>query len=402
MNKSIQLCIVSDQSLANIIPILQFRPVAVALAISAEMQRKNVGRIIRNILKAEGIEEISLPEIPSDFKSLQEYCLNTVTGLKDKYPGSPLIYNATGGTKLMVLSFVTQYAGEFDEVIYTDTEHHKILSIKKDMSAVEQPMRSVLDITGYLKAQGKTVRKIESDTPGFQENVYSRKEATEFLARHADKFDSFLGELNKLIGDATEKKVRSDEYSIIAALQQFNQPISGLRKEAIQLLVKHNLLQWAPDKPGSIYLHNPNAIGYLKGAWLEEYAYLCGMKSGAEHVALSVSFTDDFAPKENIRNELDVVVLHNNVCLIIECKTGNFRKDVDKAHDVIYQMDSLKRGAGSFAKSVLLSARPLDHETREGRKVAVESRARSSQIEPIVGSALKDLTQHIKSALSIE
>lgn len=401
MNNSIHLCIVSDQSLANIIPILQLKPASVALAISAEMQRKNAGKIIRDFLKTTGVNLIELPEIPSDFKGLQEYCLNTITDLKANHPGKAIIYNATGGTKLMALSFVMPYAGDFDEVIYTDTEHHKILSISNDMSAKELPMQSVLDITSYLKAQGKTVRKVLSDSPDFNQQITARSEATDFLARHAVDLDSFLGELNKIVGDAARRKERSDHYIIETPHNTFNQKIRGHRKEALQLLAKNNLLQWDEGQPESIYFHNPETIGYLKGGWLEEYAYLCALKSGAEYVGMNVTFTDDYAPKADIRNELDIVVLHNNVCLIIECKTRNFRKDEEKAHDVIYQMDSLKRGAGSFAKSVLLSARPLDHETKDGKKVAVESRARSSQIEPIVGAALKDLTRHIKTALSI-
>jgi hypothetical protein len=400
MNNSIHLCIVSDQSLANIIPILQLRPASVALAVSAEMQRKNAGKIIRNFLREADINVIELPEIPSDFKELQDYCLSTVTTLKEKYPGAPIIYNATGGTKLMALSFVMPYAGDFDEVIYTDTEHHKLLSITKNMSAIELPMQSVLDIRGYLKAQGRTVRNIQSASADFSDIANARREATDFLARNSIELDSFLGELNKIVSDATTKSGRSDSYVIVAPQQTFNQKIRGVRKDVMQLLARLDLLQWDSAKPESLYLHNAQTISYLKGGWLEEYAYFCALKSGAEHVALGVTFTDDYASKADIRNELDVVVLHNNVCLIIECKTRNFRKEEEKAHDVIYQMDSLKRGAGAFARSVLLSARPLDHETKDGKKVAVESRARSAQIEPIVGEALKDLTQRIRAILS--
>lgn len=392
------ICIVSDQRLANVIPILQLKPEYVTLVVSDDM--KPISEQLKSFLKVYSsnttvIERTGLPK--TSIEAIQEFCLNLITDLKDKFPNTELIYNVTGGSKLMAIAFM-QFAKDFDDIIYTDTATHHILSIK-EMPSLAINMISVLDINSYFKAQGKTVRDIKSNDATQIDIIKKRLKVTNYLAKNAEVLEHFIGEINQKVKAAVEE--RNKKIVITQPQQQFNQPVKKQKFELLQLFKELDLIQWDESSPQKFYLHRTDTIRYLTGEWLEEYAYFCALNSGADYIGWSVQFTDDSNPKANIRNELDVVVLHNNVVLIIECKTMKFGFDSNKDNNTIYQMDSIKKGAGTFAKSLLLSARPLDHETKDGRSVALEARARSADIEPIVGESLKHLTQRIKEILSI-
>ena len=393
------ICIVSDQRLANVIPILQLEPEYVTLVVSDDM--KPISEQLKSFLKIyrKNTTVIEKTGLPTDsIESIQEFCLNLITDLKDQLPNTELIYNVTGGSKLMAIAFM-QFAKDFDDIIYTDTATHHILRIK-EMPSSAVDMISVLDINSYFKAQGKTVRDIKSDVASQIDIIKKRLKVTNYLAKNAEVLEHFIGEINQKVKSAVEE--RNNKIVITQPQQQFNQPVKKQKFELLQLFKELDIIQWDESSPQKFYLHRTDTIRYLTGEWLEEYAYFCAVNSGADYIGWSVQFTDDSEPKADIRNELDVVVLHNNVVLIIECKTMKFGFNANKDSNTIYQMDSIKKGAGTFAKSVLLSARPLDHETKAGKQVAVEARARSAAIEPLVGSQLKQLTQKIKETLAIK
>ena len=53
MNKHIQLCIITGQPLANLIPIIQFKPEAVAMVISTGMQKNGKAVAFKKFLLTE-------------------------------------------------------------------------------------------------------------------------------------------------------------------------------------------------------------------------------------------------------------------------------------------------------------------------------------------------------------
>jgi len=124
--------------------------------------------------------------------------------------------------------------------------------------------------------------------------------------------------------------------------------------ELIHQLVSANLCT-IDDK--HITFTSENAARYLGGAWFEEYAYVTAIELGIEHVAMSVE--GHWLGKNNIdssvSNELDLVLIHNNQMLIIECKTINWQKN-KKGQDTVLKLESLIRNlGGSHAQGILLS-----------------------------------------------
>jgi hypothetical protein len=88
---------------------------------------------------------------------------------------------------------------------------------------------------------------------------------------------------------------------------------------------------------------------------------------------------------------MDVVVVHNNRLLMIECKTGNLARD-RKDEDIIYKLDSLTDQAGGLlGAGALVSFRPLDYSNKKGRKVNVRARAGSVSLLTCEAGELSDL-----------
>jgi Domain of unknown function (DUF1887) len=128
---------------------------------------------------------------------------------------------------------------------------------------------------------------------------------------------------------------------------------------------------------------------YLSGQWLEEYVWHIVSDLKPDDVKANVEFTEMGAPKDDIRNELDCVIVHHNRLLMIECKTIKFKKNADKNADIVYKLESLgHRAGGLYGAKWLISARPLDK--------ATEKRAREYAIKVISGTALKDLKETLK------
>lgn len=117
-NYTHHICIVSDQRLANIIPILQLKPTHVELVVSESM--KSISQQIVVFLK-KYLPLITVREhiglSTGDVDQMQETCLNLIMSLREENPTAKIIYNVTGGSKLMAIAFMA-FANDFDDIIF--------------------------------------------------------------------------------------------------------------------------------------------------------------------------------------------------------------------------------------------------------------------------------------------
>lgn len=387
----IQLCIVTGQALANLIPILQYRPDRVALVVSGQM-KDEADRLIQT-LKSVGWEAdrmdlfAGLPAEPYD--AILQYAMDVHEQLESRYPGARITYNATGGTKLMALAFSHWFGSDdVNDVIYADTSNHRIEYVSSKKARAE-PMQAVLNLEIYLKAQGKTLRARQDQDPGWQEKAQLRKQATRYLAENAGKLGGLVKLLNEVYVPDNNKKVAP------AILRLEHPPRSDWRK-ALALLEQGEVFEMG-DSIQEWYPKSRDAAVYLSGAWLEEYVWFAAKDAGANEVGLSVTFTDDSDRKSDIRNEIDVAVVHDNQLLLIECKTGNTTRD-QKDQDIVYKLDSLSdQAGGSLGSSALISFRPLEHTTKNGRLVNARARASSVDVHTCEHEQLSDLRALIKN-----
>lgn len=388
----IHLCIVTGQPLANLIPLMQYRPQQVALVVSDEM-KDQADRFIR-VLRSENWDHDSIhvfDGLPSDgYENILHYAMQVYEQLESRFPDAHIVYNATGGNKLMALAFSQWFAADRrNDIIYADTANHKIEVISAGRERSE-PMKPVLDLALYLKAQGKTLRTRQDQDEDWLEKAQRRKPATRYLAEHYAPLKGLVSLLNRTYGGDNNRDGASP------TVLRLDEPPRGEWKKALELLQAGGVLDTG-DSGQDWYPVTGDAARYLSGAWLEEYVYFAARDAGAEEVALNVVFTDDSQRKSDIRNELDVWVVHNNQLLVIECKAGRIARQERKDQDTVYKLDSLSDQVGGLLGArALVSFWPLEHRTREGRSVDVRARARSVHIFTCEAEELPRLRARIR------
>ncbi|MFB4203584.1 hypothetical protein KBTX_02388 [wastewater metagenome] len=377
---SMHILLVSNQLLGNIIPTLMDRPDRAALVVTESM-RPQAARLTE-ILEQQGIGVQRFDDAPEvDMPRLEEFALDVLSRLAGQ--ADELVLNLTGGTKLMAIGFLDVLRSDVDRCVYTDTAHGRleILPAREPRQA-PRPLGSVLDIPTYLLAQGFRVRQTGSANDEYMDGVADRKQLCKRLGRQAPDWGDFLGALNNLASRAMD----GDE--LVWPEQRFESAPHGRWAKALDWLSSEGLLDWegGPD----IAFLDPERTRFLNGGWLEEYVYHWFVDEGADHVDLSVTGT--WEGTHGARNELDVVAVHANRLLVVECKTTRHGRDVSADDQQFYKLDSLSQDVrGLFGHTWFVTAR---HPSEEMHK-----RARQHGIEVIGPGRLPTFRSEVRGWL---
>lgn len=349
----IHVAIVSDQTLANLIPALTERPAKVYLACSESMARKGIDRRLKTLLEPHGIGVEVVPRAPDvGLMQITEYARRLATRIRAEHSQAEIVLNATGGTKPMVLGFVDVFSEVAVRVLYTDTQHRRIEYLPKRGKRVAsmRPMKDVLDVPRYLQAQGFIYEGAVSDSPEWRKRADGRKNVTEYLAQNVNRLGGFIGAVNTLAHQALDK----NGENLVNPEQSFKEAPGGEWETAIKRFEKSALLRRRSDV--NVEFLNAESTRFLNGGWLEEYAWHTVVERKVFDARMGVRGSWE-AGKE-ARNEFDVLATHSNQLLFIECKTLRYGAESEKDSNALYKADSLGQDArGLFGSTWLLSAR---------------------------------------------
>lgn len=346
----IHVCLVSDQILANLIPALMERPDRVVLVASAEMKRREQDQRLAQALFRYGIPADTVDDVPDvSLNNIRRYAEALRDALSESTSSATVTLNATGGTKLMMLGFVEAFRQRAIRTIYADTAHRRI----EEFGGEETAMANVLDVPGYLAAQGIRIDRVDSDDESCREAIEKRAELTRFIGKNIGKLQAGIKILNGMLAQAIEKDPSTREERLI-------KPDHPLKKGAwgdFEKLLVHGaalgLLEWRKAE-NSVRFTDLESARYFKGIWLEEYAWLCARDSHPFDVRMGVHRAG-ISDKEV--NEFDLLAAHGNQLLYVECKTANYQQAIGKANQDAYKIDSLSRVTrGLFGETWLLSA----------------------------------------------
>lgn len=339
-----QICIVTGQPLANLIPILHFKPKEVILVATNFMDQK--AEQFKNLLQSFDFVEniIVLDKCPdTDLNNINAF-------LKDKLatqlPAQPCIFNLTGGTKLHSFSmYETFKQREFDDqFIYIDTQNRLLEYYpNKNKPFKNELLPLVLNTKMILTGMGKLFKKAKSEQKNWCDVIQKRQELTRFIAKNIgnQEIQQIIGSLNKIIGELynggksdTTKPKNGKLYNIPR----------GQAKTLLQLAQEHNLIFWTEDTE-KIKFNNYKKACYLSGIWLEEYVWLCAKEIGFDELYCSLEFRDkdDQAP-----NEIDLFIQHQNIALAIECKSATGIKKADSSQNMFHKLSGVASRAGGL------------------------------------------------------
>ena len=376
---NIQICLVSDQLLANYIPAMMYQPDQVHLVSSAHVLKKGLTARLERMLQDQGMSVFLHDDLPdSDIQLIREFANWLAQSIDLETPNANITLNITGGNKLMALGMWEVFNGAV-EVIYTDTFNQCIEHLHNNQ---QEPIESVLDVPTYLEAHGVRYIKALSDDDEWHNNVQSRKRITNYIAKHTDSLGRLIGTLNYHVHNAIEEIDR--EQVLTVPKQTMARRPNFLGCGAMDTLEKEGLLTW--DGHTEFTFANVESARYLGGVWLEEYAYLCAVEAGVESIACSVKI--NWEKSRQTTNELDLILVHRNRMLFIECKTLRFGVNEQKDSDMVYKISDLgDEMRGLFGKTWLVSARkPND---------VLVARAKSRQLLIVAEKDLTRLKSHI-------
>ena len=134
------LCLVSRQTLQNLLPICHYQPQRVFFLSTIEEDASRVS--LEAVLRERGI--VCEPPVYVDAydpANIAQAC----AGLRDQLKGKPLIVNLTGGTKVMSLATYRVFSQTDCEIIYTDTPNARLLVLHPEKGE-SQPLRADLDL----------------------------------------------------------------------------------------------------------------------------------------------------------------------------------------------------------------------------------------------------------------
>ncbi|MBI3303620.1 MAG: DUF1887 family protein [Deltaproteobacteria bacterium] len=338
------LCLVSRQTLQNLLPILHYRPQRVFFLSTREEDASRVS--LEAVLRERGVAcEPPVYVDAYDPADIAQAC----AGLRDRLRGERLIVNLTGGTKIMSLAAYRVFSQLNCEIVYTDTPNSRLLVLHPEGRAPE-PLRADLDIFTYLRANGH----LASTRP--QPSWGAHPSLSAFIGQHVTALAPFLGALRLRLNLSQG----GDLYARLPFLRKQGKglhllkgrPLPGLTPEVEKLLASGKaagLIERSRKTEEFIELtvSGPPARAYLCGGWLEEYVEEAAREAGFEQVVRGVSLRWNEQPAEE-KGELDVVVLHRHRLHVLSCKTGAYKEH-------IYELESLsKRAGGLFASAALV------------------------------------------------
>jgi hypothetical protein len=361
---NVHICIVSDQVLANLIPALMERPERVYLAASTGMTEKGKTELLRRILEERGIKVAVQQGLPDmNLAAMRNFAQDLLDRVRREGGNAKVTLNVTGGTKLMTLALFDACSSGVDRIIYTHTDRDLIEELPKDLKGgeVTGKIEPVLDVPTYLRAHGFRCLKSRSDGRRWRDRCLVRLDLTEAFVQISLRHERFLGALNYAASNAL-----GGGGNLSRPEQDLSHRLGPQKQVFLAHLVEKGLLYW--DGKQSVEFCDVESARYVGGGWLEEYAWLKLASLRPDDVRCGVEGRWERARK--VMNEFDVVAVHNNRLLLIECKTLRMDREGMRDTEILYKLDSLAMDLkGLYGSVLLLSARvPTDAMKRRARQ----------------------------------
>ncbi|HIF9188831.1 TPA: Card1-like endonuclease domain-containing protein [Photobacterium damselae] len=336
-----------------------------------------------------GINDIEIQSCHTsmDYARLYQHAKNLFERLRAEHPDAMLALNATGGTKPMSIAF-TQVFDQLEQqsmVIYTDTEHQKITILNPNADKLPSlPYHSVLDIENYLYLNNFQLNSLIDNQSLAHEAILARKTFSQYLLVLFEKHRGLLKMMNALCQQTNMGHPFTPFCPNVilksAPKDKFHDLLTACQQQGLLTFTDID-----------ITFSNKESACYLGGHWLEELVYCTAIDAGIEHVAMSIEGSWDnsaLSSTTQAENELDVVLVHNNQMMLIECKTLDWQQH-NLGQSVTLKLDSLHRKlGGSLSQGMLISVCELGAKNQQ----RIDN---SRNLTSVMGSQLHQLEQQI-------
>lgn len=352
------VCLVSDQLIPNVLPVMREKPERVILLTTGKMQNK--AALLRDFLQRRGASVASQPIDAYDFASTLAACREVIDRCG---PKGDITLNVTGGTKVAALAAYQSFYFDNCRIIYMDTDNGQLLELG-DQTAAHPFADNLLKVRDHLALYGKTAFAPNAETRSLEE-VRNGRANTSLLCSLFLHNPEVLHSINGQLARQVQSNIPQLDFA-------------GMDEPGVQvydLLVQTGVAEPAdstrlcvPDRANRFYLH---------GGWLEEYVFntvadmqLAGMDS---QLNVGIEWNADVTGRKRTTNELDVLFTHQNRLHVISCKTSRLDEETSEGRGALYELDSLHTSAGGlFARAMLVSFHKLkEHDARRAKDMRI-------------------------------
>lgn len=376
----VHVCLVSEQTIQNVLSILHFNPDAVFLVSTKKMESE--GRS-KSIIKALELKGFDISKIYNPIVVIEDSitdCTKKIEEQISEIGDANFTVNITGGTKIMAISAFEVFKDYGAQIGYIPIGKNEYITVfpKKQVNRIEK-ISIRLGVVEYLTAYGLEVLNKEKLNKKAQ-IAHSRKELTEYILNYYNEIQRVMDKfIEKLREQRKNKKGVSFEYQPSNAFEQKMLENAGFENDG-ENYRKHL---------------SKDEIEYFTGGWLEEYCF-------NELLNLKNSLIDDIVTSIEIKkgeyqNEIDVMFTSNNALYTIECKSGSQSHDPDV--DILYKIAALRQNFGLSAKSFLVTTSSAIFDKEGKIKSHIQARANDYKTTIITKEDLSKIKEIVQSTL---
>ncbi len=388
------VCLVSDQTIPNIIAVADLRPEYLLLLSTGSMEKKGKSEAILKTLALHGADYrgnhkiiVLAEDSPADFrKAVGEWVESTDREWE-------FVVNLTGGTKLMSIGAYDFFKSNFgSEMIYVPISKNEFVTpfpIRRHKTPT--PLKQRLSVIEYLTAYGFEVAN-EHKLAENSSRAEARKDTTNFIFDHyPDLFPLLRFFREKIL--PIEKKLKNDKEYL------FKEVLADASESQAELLERLGFENGAGGVEKTIFKRDWD---YLKGGWLEEYLFICIREAASSGPGADILLNVNCKDPRGVANEFDVVFTWENSLHLVECKSleaseGDDGRIGGTVKAFLYKLGALRFNFGLTPRAYLATtSSDVLNEKRELKKHMVD-RGRQFSTELIPLQIERDVKGYFKS-----
>lgn len=372
----VHVCLVSEQTIPNILGIYHFKPDRVVFCSTSRMEREGKTDAIINTLKLYKLDYSKASErVIVNQDSLEDCELKFASEITQKYKDIRLTVNLTGGTKIMVLGAYNVFRENAEQMIYTPIPRNEFLAVYPKSVDCKIPMSLDLrlSVEAYVTAYGIKVKN--SNKIGQSKSNARRNEnlCTWIVESYTDIEDLLIELYGKLKEHRDNRNFKLKTNYI---------PRNQKEREFLKRL---GMTDGKIDKTLS-----REEIRFITGDWLSDFCFNEIYKLSVDDCVTGI----EIISSKGTDNEFDVMFTKDNALYIVECKS--LRQSHDKDADILYKISALQHDFGLRVKGFLVStARSILYDSNN-IKESILRRARQCNAEVIHPDSIRDMNSWIK------
>lgn len=335
---NIHICLVSEQTIPNILGIYHFKPDKVIFCTTEKMEKQKRTDSIINTLKLYDVDYSDSnrnERVVVDQDCLDD-CEMKFLKIAKRYCKDDVVVNLTGGTKIMVLGAYNIFKEMANRMIYTPIPKNEFITVfPKEVSCKSHVKYDLkLSVEGYITAYGVSINN-KARIEQLKKNALSNREICEWMAKNYFKIEELLNKLYQEIGRHREEREYRLDFMYNFKCEEEKEFLSRLR-----INIENGMINSLLPK---------DRIRFLTGDWLSDYCYNEISRLSVDDCVTGIELTSP----QGVNNEFDVMFTKDNALYMLECKTLNSSRE--KFQDFLYKISALQQDFGLRVSGFMVS-----------------------------------------------